>query len=113
MQWRFKKFILLLRKGVYPYEDMDIWKKSDQTTIATKEAFYRKLNLENVSDKDYAHVQEVWKVFGIKNRGEYHDLNVFCDTLLLAGMFENFRDKCIEIYGLDPTYFHILCLHRD
>ena len=92
---------------------MDIWEKFDETTIATKEAFYRKLNLENVSDENYAHVQEVWKVSGIKNRGEYHDLNVFCDTLLLAGMFENFRDKCIEIYGLDPTYFHILCLHRD
>ena len=41
----------------------------------------------------------------MKNRGEYHDLYVQCDTLLLADVFENFRDKCIEIYELDPTYF--------
>ena len=41
----------------------------------------------------------------MKNRGEYHDLYVQCDTLLLADVFENFRDKCIEIYGLDPAHF--------
>ena len=99
------KFILLLRKGVYPYEDIDIWEKFEETTIPPKKAFYSKLNLENISDEDYAHVQKVWKVFGIKNRGEYHDLYVLCDTFLLADVFGNFRDKCIEIYGLDPTYF--------
>ena len=99
------KFILLLRKGVYPYEDMDNWEKFDETTIPPKEAFYSKLNLENISDEDYAHVQKVWKVFGIKNRGEYHDLYVLCDTLLIADLFENFRDKCIEIYEVDPSYF--------
>ena len=49
------KFVLLLRKGVYPYEDMDIWEKSDEITIPPKEAFYSKLNLENITDKDYAH----------------------------------------------------------
>ena len=99
------KFILLLRKGVYPYEDIDIWEKFEETTIPPKEAFYSKLNLENISDEDYAHVQKVWEVFGIKYRDEYHDLYVLCDTFLLADVFENFRDNCIEIYGLDPTYF--------
>ena len=49
--------------------------------------------------------QKVWEVFRIKNGTEYHDLYVLCDTLLLADVFENFRDKCIEIYELDPTYF--------
>ena len=68
---------------------MDNWEKFDETTIPPKEAFYSKLNLENISDEDYAHVQKVWKVFGIKNRGEYHDLYVLCDTLLLADVFEN------------------------
>ena len=99
------KFILLLRKGVYPYEDIDIWEKFEETTIPPKEAFYSKLNLENISDEDYAHVQKVWKVFGIKYRDEYHDLYVLCDTFLLADVFENFRENCIKIYGLDPTYF--------
>ena len=65
-----------------------------------KEAFYIKLNL---ADKDYEHAQKVWKVSGIKNRGEYHDWYAQSDTLLLADVFESFRDKRIEIYGLDPT----------
>ena len=84
---------MLLRKGVYPYEDMDNWEKFDETTIPPKEAFYSKLNLENITDKDFEHAQKVWEVFGIKNRGEYHDLYAQSDTLLLANMFENFRDE--------------------
>ena len=99
------KFVLLLRKGVYPYEDMDSWKKYNETTLPPKEEFYSKLNLENITDKDYTHAQKVVEVFGIKNRGEYHDLYVQCDTLLLADMFENFRDKCIKIYQFDPAHF--------
>ena len=60
------KFILLLRKGVYPYEDMDNWEKFDETTLPPKEAFYSNLNLEDISDEDYAHAQKVWDVFEIK-----------------------------------------------
>ena len=68
---------------------MDIWEKSDETTIPPKEAFYSKLNLKDISDEYYAQVQKVWKAFGIKNSGEYHDLYVLCDALLLADVFEN------------------------
>ena len=102
------KFILLLRKGIYPYEDMDNWRKFDETTLPPKEAFYSNLNLENISDEDYVHAQKVWEVFEMKNRGEHHDLyveNVESDTLLLVDVFENFRIMCLEIYKLDPTYF--------
>ena len=99
------KFILLPRKGIYPYEDMDNWRKIDETTLPPKEAFYSNLNLENISDKDYAHAQKVWKVFEIKNRGDYHDLYVKSDTLLLPDVFENFRNMCLKIYKLDPVYF--------
>ena len=95
----------LLRKGVYPYEYMDSWEKFDETSVPPKEAYYSKLNEEGISDADYAHVQKVWEVFEIKNQGEYHDLYVQCDTLLHADVFENFRDKCIEIYGLGPAHF--------
>ena len=63
------EFILLLRKGIYPYEDMDNWENFDETTIPPKEAFYSKLNVENIADKNYEHAQKVWEVFGIKNRG--------------------------------------------
>ena len=87
---------MLLRKGV---------QKFDEATTPPKEVFYSKLNLETITDKDYAHVQKVWDAFETKNCGKYHDLYVLCDTLLLADVFENFRDKCIEIYELDPLHF--------
>ena len=78
------KFVLLLRKGVNPYENMDIWEKFEETTLPPKEAFYNNLNLEDISDGDYSHAQEVWDAFKIKNLGEYHDLYVQSDTLFLA-----------------------------
>ena len=90
------RFILLLRKGVYPYEDMDSWGKSDETSLPDKKAFHSNLNLEDISDEDYAHAQKVWDVFGIRNRGQYHDLYVQSDTLLLADVFENFRNMCVK-----------------
>ena len=99
------KFILLLRKGVFPYEYMDSWEKFNENTLPSKEAFYSNLNLEDISDEDYAHAQKVWDVFKIKNLGEYHDLYVQSDTLLLADIFENFRNMCLNIYELDPVYF--------
>ena len=63
------KFILLLRKGVYPYEDVDNWEKFYKTTTPPKKAFYSELNLEGISNADYAQVQKVWEEFKIKNRG--------------------------------------------
>ena len=99
------KFVLLLRKGVYPYEYMDSWERFDKNTILPKETFYSELNLEGISDVDYEHFKKVWEVFGIKNLGECHDLYVQSNTSLLADVFENFRDKCIEIYELDPAHF--------
>ena len=65
------KFVLLLRKGVYPCEYMDSWEKFDKTSLPHQEAFYSKLNEEGISDTDYAHAQKVWEVFEIKNIGEY------------------------------------------
>ena len=99
------KFVLLLRKGVYPYEDMDTWEKFDETTVPFKEDFYSELNLEGISDEDYSHVEKVWDVFELKNRGDHHDLYVQIDTLLRADVFENFRNTCLEIYELDTVYF--------
>ena len=81
---------------------MSSWERSDENAIPPKEAFYSKLNLENITNKDYEHVKKVLEVFGIKNLGEYHDLYVQTGTLLLADIYENFRNMCLDIYELDP-----------
>ena len=97
---------MLLRKGVYRYEYMDSWQKFDETTLSPKEVFHSSnLNLQDISNEDYMNAQKVWGVFELKNVGDYHDLYVKSDTLLLADMFENFRNKCLEIYELNPIYF--------
>ena len=83
---------------------MDNWEKFDETTLLPKEAFHGNLNLKDISDEDYTHPKKVWEVFEIKKLGEYHNLYAQTDTLLLADVLENFRNKCIEIYGPDPIY---------
>ena len=99
------KFILLLRKGVYPYEYMDSWETFNETSLPSKEDFNRNLNMENIDDIDYRHGNDVFKRFELENLGQYHDLYVQSDTLLLADTFENFRDMCIKEYELDPAHF--------
>ena len=84
---------------------MDSWEKFDETRLPPKEAFYSNLNLEDISNEGYVYARKVWDVFEIKNLGEYHNLYAQTDTLLLADVFENFRNKSLEIYGIDPTYF--------
>ena len=98
------KFVLLRRKGVYLYEYMDSWERFDETSLPDKKYFYSELNLEDISDNHYNHAQKVFEEF-CADVGDYHDLYVQCDTLLLADVFEKFRDKCINIYGLDPSHF--------
>ena len=99
------KFIMLLRKGVYPYEYIDEWDKFNEKVLPGKESFYSNLTLENISEIDYAHANNVFKKFNINNLGEYHDLFVRSDTLLLADIFESFRQSCLENYELDPAHF--------
>ena len=99
------KFILLLRKGVYPYEYMDNWERLDETLLPNKESFYSNLNMENIDDIDYRHGNNVFKRFKLKNLVEYHNLYVQSDALLLADVFENFRNTCLKVYELDPAHF--------
>ena len=81
---------------------MDSWKRFDETSLPDKEAFYSCLNMEDNTDIDHRHAKRVFKEFNNKNQGDYHDLYFQSDTLLLADIFANFRNKCIEIYELDP-----------
>ena len=96
---------LLIDKGVYPYDYMNSWDKFDETQLPKKEDFYSQLYEENISDKDYAGANIVWKHFNKKNLGEYHDLYLMTDVYLLTDVFENFRDMCLNYYGLDPAYY--------
>ena len=99
------KFILLLRKGIYPYEYMDDWDRYNEEKLLDKSDFYSSFNMEEISEIDYRHAKKVFDKSNIKNLGEYHDLYVQSDTLLLADVFNNFRDLCIKTYRLDPAYF--------
>ena len=83
---------------------MDSWEKFDENTLPPKEAFHSNLNLEDISDEDYAHSQKVWDVFEINNLGDYHDLYVQSDTLFHTDVHENFRNVYFEKYQPDPTY---------
>ena len=94
------KFILLLRKGVYPYEYMDNWERFNETSLPNKESLYSNLNMENIDDIDYRHGNNVFKKFKLKDLGEYHDSDVQSDTLLLADVFQNFRKPCLKVYEL-------------
>ena len=109
--WGFEKYStsqrkLLIKKGIYPYVYMDNWNRFNESKLPDKAKFYSKLNMNEVSDKDYEHAKKVWKEFEIKNMGEYHDLYLLTDTILLANVFESFRNVCMENYGLDPGHFY-------
>ena len=99
------KFVLLLRKGFYPCEYMDTWERFSEIPLLSKKDFYSNLNIEDISDIDYRHAKNVFKRFKLENFGDYHDLYVQSDTLLLADVFNNFRDMCIKEYELDPAHF--------
>ena len=99
------KFILLLRNGDYTYEYMNSWERFDKTSLPDKEAFYSSLNMGDITDVDHRHAKRIFKNLSNKNLGDYYDLYLQSDTLLLADVFENFRKKCIDIYELDPAHF--------
>ena len=94
---------------------MDSWERSDETSLPDKEAFYSNLNMEDITNVDYRHAERVFNGIAFKgvalkgpnnkNLGDHHDLHIQNDTSLLADVFENFRNMCIEVYELDPAHF--------
>ena len=100
-----EKLNLMTRKGIYPYDYMDSFEKFNKTELPTKEEFYSILNNEHISDEDYQHAKNVWNTFQLKTMGEYHDLYLKSDILLLADVFENFRKTCLQYYKLDPCHY--------
>ena len=101
-----KQLSLLMRKGVYPYEYASSCARFDDKQLPPKEAFYSKLSGEGISDDDYKHAHAVWDEFDMKTFKDYHDLYNVSDVLLLADVFENFRDVCMKNYQLDPAWYY-------
>ena len=97
--------LLLTQKGVYPYDYMDSFEKFTETKFPSIESCHSKLSKEDLPEEDYQRALTVWKAFKIKNLGEYHDLYLKTDVLLLANVFEQFRSIFITSYKLDPVHY--------
>ena len=100
------QYDLLTRKGVYPYEYVNSWDRFNETQLPPISAFYSNLNMSSISEEDYQHAQRVWKEFGIRDLGDYHDLYIRTDVVLLANVYEAFRDTCLKHYELDRAHFY-------
>ena len=96
---------LVSKKGVYPYEFMDGFDKFEKKQLPKKASFFSRLNQEKVTDENYQRAQKVWGEFEMKNMGEFHDLYLKTDVLLLADVMESFRKLCEKNYGLDPAHY--------
>ena len=109
-----RRLDLMSQKGVNPYNVMDSFEKFNQTELPNKDQFYSILNNQHITDDEYDHANKVWNTFMIKTMGEYQDLYLVSNVLLLTNVFENFRKTCMQCYKLDPChYFTSLCLSWD
>ena len=93
------------QKGVYPYDYMDSFEKFNEKELPTKDQFHSILNDQHITDDEYNHAKEVWNTFMIRTLGDYHDLYLVSDVLLLTDVFENFRKTCMQYYKLDPCHY--------
>ena len=103
-----EKLDLMKAKGVYPYDYMDSFERFSEKQLPKRNDFYSLLTDEEISEEEYAHAGKVRETFGIENMGQYHDLYLKSDVLLLADIFENFREQYRDIYGLDPAHYVFL-----
>ena len=101
-----KQVKLLKQKGFFPYNYMDSIEKLKDPTPPPQKAFYSKLTGKGINNYNYNHVLNVWKTWNMKTFKEYLELYNVTDVLLLADVFENFRDICLKNYGLDPVYYY-------
>jgi len=90
--------VVLKKKGVYPYDYMDSFQRFEETELPPRKEFYSVLKKIDISEDEYRHAQNVWDSFEIRNLGQYHDLYLKTDVLLLADVFENFRETCLYYY---------------
>ena len=101
-----EQIVHLKRKGVYPYEYCSSYNKLKEANLPLQNDFYNSLYEAHITDEEYEHAKNVWHVFNIRTLGEYLDLYLKTDVLLLAEVFENFRNNCLEAYGLDAAHYY-------
>ena len=99
------KLALMHQKGVYPFDYVDSFEKFNDPILPTEKDFYSMLTNTGITDEQYQHAQKVWSTFRLQNMGQYHDLYLKSDVLLLADVFENFRKTCLENIELDPVHY--------
>ena len=88
------------------YAHTNSWEKFQETSILPKNAFCSTLNMKGISDQDYEHAQQVWNTMERKTLGCYYDTFLATDVLLLADVFETFRNACLKKFKLDPAHFY-------
>ena len=93
-------------KGVFPYEYFDGHERFNETSLPDKEYFYSSLTDSNITNDDYQRGLTVWNKFSCKTFGDYHDIYLTADVLLLSDIFENFRTTSLEYFGLDPAHYY-------
>jgi len=103
-----KKSKFLTRKGVYPYDYISSWETFDEVNLPPRKKFYNTLTRSHISAADYKYAQLVYQKFQLTTLGEYHDLYLLTDTLLLACVFEEFRIMAIGNFKLDPVHYFSL-----
>ncbi len=97
--------LLLLKKGIYPYDYMTGWERFNETELPPRAAFFNKLRNAECSAADYEHAKEVWARFGCETFRDYHELYLKADVMQLTDVFENFRNLCMKDYFLDPAHY--------
>ena len=101
-----EQIVLLKRKGVFPYDYASSFDKLEESNLPSKDAFFNSLYNAHINDEDYEHAQKVWQSFNIQDLGQYSDLYLKTDVILLAEVFENFRNNCLAAYELDPAHYY-------
>ncbi|XP_073982716.1 uncharacterized protein [Rhodnius prolixus] len=96
---------LVLRKGVFPYDYVNSWERLEENNLPPKEAFYSTLMDSNIDEEDYNHAMKVWNHFECSTLGEYSDIYLKTDVLLLADVFQNFRNVTMETHKIDPAHY--------
>ena len=99
-------FLKITRKGFFPYSYLDCFKKFEKPLPEYGSLWKNTLTGKiDISLSDYQYAIDVYNLFGCKNLGEYHDIYLKTDVLILADIFEKFRSVCLNVYKLDPSHF--------